>query len=280
MRVQEKAFTFLNSKEEFLEKLYLWHNSMSSAGKISDSLFWVRRKVETGSFTNLAQVGSRILSESKLLMDSALEIMDEIGAPAFFTDTDSVHMLSKDVRRVKEAYESKWQRPFLGKQLGQFSSDLEAVCPRGWTKCGEPVSALTIYCGKKIYMDLVVQSGIPAGMEEVEENRKWVADYHLRCKGVPSSTLQHTAKLFFGGDVIRMYQRMYLGKPTTFDLTNSGSRFCAKVNSESLAIISMKTMNRQLRCVVPKEAWNVAELKYNTAVLHAGKRKRAHELLT
>lgn len=280
MRVQEKSFVFLNSKEEFLEKLYLWHNSMSSAGKISDSLFWIRRKVETGSFTNLAQVGSRILSESKLLMDSALEIMDDIGAPAFFTDTDSVHLLSKDVRKVKEAYEAKWKRPFLGKQLGEFSSDLEAVCPRGWTKCGEPVSALTIYCGKKIYMDLVVQSGIPPGKEEVEENRKWVADYHLRCKGVPSSTLEHTAKLFFGGDVIRMYQRLYLGKPTTFDLTNSGSRFCAKVNAESLAIISMKTMNRQLRCVVPKEAWNVMELEYNTPVLHAGKRKRAHELLT
>ena len=43
-------------------------------------------------------------------------------------------------------------------------------------------------------------------------------DYHLRMKGVPNKSIIHSAKKYFGGDFLKLYNTLYEGKKVNFDL--------------------------------------------------------------
>jgi hypothetical protein len=271
MRVKEEELT-MHSEKEYYTKLRLWYNSISCAGCIREgNLYWIKRRVGTACYSSLPQVGTRILAESKVLFDELLGTCDALdNCPTFFTDTDSLHLLSKDTARVAKKYEETYPgRRFFGKQLGQYSSDLDNPCPQGYIDCEEPKSMFTIYAGKKCYLDTIVSSG-RAGPGKP---REWFAKYHVRMKGVPSASVQHCADLWFDGNIEAVYERLYEGLPTTFDLTCSGTRFCAKRDKTNLSIVSLSTMSRVLSFPISKHAWAVKETHYITPRRITAKRK-------
>jgi hypothetical protein len=92
-------------------------------------------------------------------------------------------------------------------------------------------------------------------------------------KGVPSASVQHCADLWFDGNIEAVYERLYEGLPTTFDLTCSGTRFCAKRDKTNLSIVSLSTMSRVLSFPVSKHAWTVKETHYITPRRITAKRK-------
>lgn len=69
-------------------------------------------------YYSLAHVGVNILSYSKLIMLKVLYLADELGIKIFYTDTDSIHLINKDLIKITE------HSPGLtGNKLGQFHTD-------------------------------------------------------------------------------------------------------------------------------------------------------------
>ena len=63
--------------------------------------------------------------------------------------------------------------------MGQFHSDFEM------DGCTNVISIASIFLGKKSYIDV---------LEGTNKNNERIRDYHIRCKGIPTSVVREYAK--------------------------------------------------------------------------------------
>lgn len=63
----------------------------------------------------------------------------------------------------------------------------------------------SIFLGKKCYCDRLIL-----------DNGK--IDYHIRMKGINSETIKLMADELYGGDVMKIYEKLYDGEEIEFDL--------------------------------------------------------------
>lgn len=99
---------------------------------------------------NLGHVGCAILSMSRRIMNEMMDIANTHNMPIYYTDTDSVHMLLKDVQPLSEKYREEYGRELYGKQLCQFSNDFN------FKKSVKPAHAVqSVFLGKKSYVDIL-----------------------------------------------------------------------------------------------------------------------------
>ena len=133
---------------------------------------------------SLNYVASSILSMSKRIMNEVFSTMDENKMPVFYTDTDSIHMLAKHVGELGQAYNDKYGRELIGKNLGQFHTDFSMKKNSdGSDKYKDVISVKHIPIRPKIYFDLLQGTNILTG--EIEY------DTHCRIKGITQAGVNH-----------------------------------------------------------------------------------------
>lgn len=118
MKHSEQRYQFFNgSEKEMLEEWDKKGYEGVTVTKINtDQYLFSYHEYE--DYYSLAHVGVNILSYSKLIMLKVLYLADELGIKIFYTDTDSVHLVYKDLLKIIE------HDPNLtGKNLGQFHTD-------------------------------------------------------------------------------------------------------------------------------------------------------------
>lgn len=156
-------------------------------------------------------VASAILSMSKRIMNEVFSVQNENKIVTFYTDTDSIHMLQKDVLPLADKYFEKYGRELIGKNLGQFHTDFDM---KG---CKDVHSIKHIPIAPKVYLDVLQGTNEETG--EVEY------DTHCRLKGVNTAGFEHeimkrkTAKSLSQIDAtIDLYRSLISGEEVSFVL--------------------------------------------------------------
>ena len=139
-------------------------------------------------------IGIQILSMSKKLMNQAFRFCDKYAS---YQDTDSIQMPYKYQQQLINDYEKHYERPFMGKDLGLFSSDFNDIT------CHKAV-----YVGKKL---------IFCQLEGKD---------HIKLKGIPESVI----KKYVEDNEISLwdlYIQLYNGEEIPFDIYSTRIGFKA-----------------------------------------------------
>ncbi|KAJ1615766.1 hypothetical protein T492DRAFT_606813 [Pavlovales sp. CCMP2436] len=129
---------------------------------------------------NRNYIACSILSQSKRIMQQVFNCFDNEKKQVFYTDTDSIHCLKKDIEIIAENYKKEYNREIIGNDLGQFHNDFEM------NNCKNVDSVYHQPIGTKCYIDVL--RGI-----DVNTN-KFKYDLHLRLKGVSSLGMDERIK--------------------------------------------------------------------------------------
>lgn len=159
------------------------YNLVRRVQQIGGSTF----EVELHDFDDKATLckwGAMVLSYSKFLMDRLLGCLSEIGAPARYTDTDSVVFPRSALAQVCELFEAKYGIVFMGEDMMQFHSEFELETPDGKTIPEHLVNAVrSYYIGRKLYFHRL----------EAKVGDKVHIGYKMSAKGFTKRGLEHYA---------------------------------------------------------------------------------------
>jgi hypothetical protein len=207
---------FFNNEDEmnvFISRNFNWVQSYEA---IEDSKIWILEKVNPiNEHFNIAHVGVSILSWSKRIMNEVMCLAEDNNLNMYYQDTDSIHIDADHIEILAKLYYGVFNKELIGENLGQFHSDFDL---KG---CENIYANRSIFLGKKCYIDELHGTDEKTGEQKV--------DYHIRMKGVPNSTIKHTAKNL-GLTVYQLYEKLYEGKAIKFDLTEGGAKANFKIN--------------------------------------------------
>jgi hypothetical protein len=141
---------------------------------------------------SLNYVAGMILSQSKDIMNEVFSVYDENNLPVYYTDTDSIHMLQKDVTLLEEKYNEKYSRELIGKNLGQFHTDFEM------DDCKNVHSIKHIPIETKTYLDILQGEDVVTGEIKYEP--------HIRIKGITKSGIDYELQSRMKKDKIDIIQ--------------------------------------------------------------------------
>jgi hypothetical protein len=116
---------------------------------------------------------------SKRIMNEVICSAEDNDLKIYYQDTDSIHINDEDIVKLKDIYESKYNRQLIGKNMGQFHSDFNMKV-KG-KDINNIVSTGLIMLGKKSYIDRLRG-------EDKEGN--YYYDYHIRLKGINEDAIK------------------------------------------------------------------------------------------
>lgn len=237
---------FFNNEDEmnvFISRNFNWVQSYEA---IEDSKMWILEKVNPiNDHFNIAHVGVSILSWSKRIMNEVMCLAEDNNLNMYYQDTDSIHIDSEHIEILAKLYYGVFNKELIGENLGQFHSDfdlkgcnsydLSTMFNKSKTtnsimskndndfifKYTQIYANRSIFLGKKCYIDELYGTDEKTGEQKI--------DYHIRMKGVPNSTIKHTAKNM-GLTVYQLYEKLYEGDAIKFDLTEGGAKANFKIN--------------------------------------------------
>ena len=180
---------------------------------------------------NIAQVGVCILSMSKRIMNEVMCLAEDKELELYYQDTDSIHIKDKDIATLSNAFQDKYNRQLIGKNMGQFHSDFDLP------GCKDIIARRSIFLGKKSYID---------ELQGINDKGQYVIDYHIRLKGIPNSTILDTCDRLGYSNPFELYADMYKGKPIEFDLTNNGTKANFKMTND-YKVKTLSMFKRQLK---------------------------------
>ena len=195
------------------------YNSIKEITKIQDDQYLVKRYTPIDSHMNMVHLATEVLSMSKRIMFEVMYTAEDNNIPIFYTDTDSMHILDKDIPKLQKLYNAKYGRELIGTEMGQFHSDFEM------DGCKNVLATESVFLGKKCYCDKLVGKNIKTGKMEV--------GYHIRMKGNSNKSIIHRCKhkpkkagpyepeTF--ENVMELYKYLYSGKRLSFDLLCGGN---------------------------------------------------------
>ena len=199
----KKQIKLVHSTEELNNLIRVDHNRFIECEKIiGTDKYWVVFGQETYKHKSTPQIGAQILSMSKRVMNEVQQTAHTHHLKIYYQDTDSVHMMGKDVDKLEEIFYKKYGRELIGKDMGQFHCDFDDY--KGKKALG---SVKFIGCGKKIYYDKIAYN-IDGKIEYHE---------HTRMKGVKNKVIEKTAKKL-DETVEKIYENLYKGSEYRFDL--------------------------------------------------------------
>ena len=230
----EYKIKYVRGKEKFESYVCNNYNAIKSIKNIDhkcDIQDRYRIKYSKGVMGNYnyAHLGMSILSESKRIVNEVLGVANDNNIDIYMTDTDSIHMLQKDVQILGDKFREKYGRELIGKYMGQFHTDFESQNIEGpvWSK-------KFIGLGKKAYLDILT-------------NSKGEEDYHIRFKGAHSSNIINYCKNN-NMSVEDFYMKLYNGMPLTLDICDGKVRF----EFEDAQIRTKKTMIKKFDFIDPE----------------------------
>lgn len=182
-----KKKIFCDNKEDLIDKLSKNASYINSYTKIYNRN---RNKIKyvIDSYNaiyehySIPQVGVQVLSQSKRIMNRVMCLAEDLGINIYYQDTDSMHIEENDIPKLAQAFKDKYNENLIGSELGQFHSDFDdSIKINGKTeKAKNVVSIESYFLGKKCYIDK---------LEKTHDDKKYY-DYHIRMKGVPSSSIK------------------------------------------------------------------------------------------
>ena len=142
-------------------------------------------------------------------------LADDYDINCYYQDTDSIHMDEDKVQPLAELYEKKYNKPLIGKKLGQFHSDFEFEGMKDIRSVG------LITLGKKSYIDK---------LQGTDKNGNTQNTYHIRLKGISPAAIENHVRIERKNnpdyDEWNLYKRLYGGEAITFDMkVNNKARF-------------------------------------------------------
>jgi len=232
--VETESIIF-DSKRKLMKYVKLNYNYVQEYNKVYGCDKFVLKRVKPiNEHFNSVHIGTEILSMSKRIMNEVMCLAEDLGLQIFYQDTDSMHIANSDIEVLSDKFKEKHGRDLIGKDMGQFHTDFE------FKGCVNIYAKECIFLGKKCYLDVLVGEDEKTG--EIKQ------DYHVRMKGVPSSTVRYTADTYYNGDLVQLYKDLYNGATVEFDLLEGGRRINFKHNKD-LSVSSMSKFKRELRFV-------------------------------
>lgn len=216
MKPVESESRFFDEENDFkvyLSRNYNWTTSYVKFGS-KTKVNSVKRLDE---HFNIAQVGVCILSMSKRIMNEVMCLAEDKGFDIYYQDTDSMHLKDVDIAPLSEAFQNKYGKELIGKNMGQFHSDFDL---KG---CDNIIAIRSIFLGKKSYID---------ELQGTNEKGEIVTGYHIRMKGIPSKCLLYASDKNGFKNPFELYQSLYNGRQIEFDLTNDGEKANFKFNKD------------------------------------------------
>jgi hypothetical protein len=186
---------------------------------------------------NNVYCGIEILSMSKRIMNEVICLGEDIGCNLFYQDTDSIHLLDRDINRLEEAFKLKYNRELIGKKLGQFHSDFSME------GCKDVYSTKLIVLGKKCYYDRLVGTDKKSG--------EIVNGEHIRMKGVSDISIYDYAEQH-NISVENIYEKLYNCEEINFDLLCRGKKVRFEYGND-LNVRSVSEFNRSVIFLNSKE---------------------------
>ena len=203
----DNQYIKVDDMDKFIDRNY---NSIKEATKLhNDRYYKVCLSNPIDKHYNNAHVGVEILSITKRIMSEVMVLSEELGFYIYYQDTDSIHIETKHIDPLADAYKNKYGRELIGKEMGQFHTDFDMAGSAGEIKAVE-----SIFLGKKCYIDK---------LQSVDKNDNIIHDFHIRMKGIPCDSIKHYAKNN-NMDIMDLYKKLYDGEEITFDLCCDGKK--------------------------------------------------------
>lgn len=191
MKRSDSKITYIPS-ENFDEYLYQNFGTVKEISNIDYPQVRITQSDYDNSFS-LNHVAVSVLSTSKRIMNEVFHCMDECKMPMYYTDTDSIHMLDKDVKPLSEKFTELYGKELIGKSLGQFHTDFEM---KG---CDDVFSTYNITLGPKSYFDI---------LKGTDSNGKIQMGTHIRLKGITEAGINKKL-LEYGNDSVKSAKALF-----------------------------------------------------------------------
>ena len=158
-------------------------------------------------------VGVNILDMSKRIMNEVQDIIYQNNKIVYYRDTDSLHILEKDVNLIAEKFKQKYNRNLIGNEMGQFHCDFNFNINKETDKYASNVKSIKFLClGKKFYID-----ELQAEVTKLNGEIKIEKQYHIRGKGVSKYSIQNKARELKISEM-ELYEKLYEGEEIEFNL--------------------------------------------------------------
>ena len=202
----------INSTEKMEKYVSINYNHIKYYTKIEGCDKWIIKKIKPiVDHYSSPQIGSEILSMSKRIMNEVICLAEELDCMIYYQDTDSMHIVEKDIKLLSKKFKEKYNRELEGKNLGQFHCDFDkkikqlGLNEKGKYKKSEtlPVAIESIFLGKKSYYDK---------LEMTYKGKKYYEN-HIRMKGIPKKSVIKKNK-----NILETYKKLKAGKPIDFDM--------------------------------------------------------------
>lgn len=197
-------------------------------------------------------LGVMILDYSKRIMNRLHNIAYKLDIPIFYMDTDSMHLLDNDVKRMAEEFSREYpdinEGKLIGKKLGQFHNDFE-IKPVGPVKLPKfddkkIRSSAFIGFGKKCYIHCLFA---PIEDDSKEEEAKTVYGHSIAMKGFTEDSIYDTCNKF-GITLPELYENLYNGEQYKANLLAGGRVSFAY--DRQMHVSSRTEMWRTMRCIL------------------------------
>ena len=193
----------IKDEKHFLKYMFKNYNTVEYAQKINENQYIITQHKTDESY-NRAICGINILSMSKRIMNEVMGLASENKIDVFYQDTDSMHMLDRDIPKLVKLFKEKYDKELIGNKMSQFHSDFSLG------NCKNVVAIRSYFLGKKCYLDVLEGKNMDGKIEN---------GYHIRMKGISESAFDDIAK----GDPETIYKKLCNGETIRFNLTNSNS---------------------------------------------------------
>ena len=204
------------------------HNVVKTATEIHNSeKFIIKESNSIITHFSYPHIGVEILSMSKRIMNEVMCLAEDNDIKIYYQDTDSMHIEFDKVSELERLFKEKYGKILNGKNMGQFHVDFDSKI------LDEDLiySSKCIILGKKCYLDVL-------------EDGSGEKDYHCRMKGIPPSTLNHTAKKM-NLNLCDMYE-YNLTNAIEYDLLEDGNR-CRFLTNDNMSVSMAKKFTRNLK---------------------------------
>ena len=219
LKFDPKEIRYISNEEDALGYVCRNYDYLNNYNKLNDCQKYRIESIKTiEEHFSAPHIGCEILSMSKRIMNSVMCLAEDIGCTMLYQDTDSIHILEKDIDKLEKAYLKKYNKNLIGKNLCQFHCDFDFKCDEGKS----PVSVHNITVSKKTYIDKV----------ECIRNNKIEYEYHMRLKGVPKRSILDKVNKDYNGDPIALYRDMMNNIEVEFDLLCDESKPMFQFNKD------------------------------------------------